>query len=68
MGGHLGSGKRTVLSDATDGKAQAGVEVAVLDQDVGAVGLDRDAVVAVVHDPVPERDIVHVDRVRAIGL
>lgn len=58
----------TVLSDTTNGKTQTGVEITILDQDVGAIGLERDAVVSIVNDPVPERDVVHVYSVCSIGL
>lgn len=58
----------TVLADAAYGESKTGVEIAVLDQDVGAVRLERDAVVAVVDYPVPECDVVDVDCIGTVGL
>lgn len=58
----------TVLPNTANGEAQAGVEIAVLDQHIGAVGLQRNTVVAVVYDPVAEGDVVHVDSVRSVSL
>lgn len=58
----------TVLPNAADGNAKTSVKVAILDQNVCAVGLHADAVVSIVDDPVTERDIIHIDSVCAIGL
>lgn len=58
----------TILPNATNGNSQAGVEITVLDENVGAVGLHRDAVIAVVDDPVAEGDVVGVDGVGSVGL
>lgn len=58
----------TVLANAAYGEAEAGVEVTVLDEDVGAVRFQRDAVVAVVYDPVAEGNVVDVDCVGTICL
>lgn len=58
----------TVLADAAHGESQPGVPVLVLDEDVGAVSLQRDVVVTGVDDAVSEGDVVGVDDVRAVGL
>jgi hypothetical protein len=58
----------TILADATESDAEAGVEVTVLDEDVGAVRLHRDAVVAIVDDPVAEGNVVGVDGVGSVSL
>lgn len=59
---------RTVLAYAADRDAQAGVEVAVLDQDICGIGLHGDRVVAVVDGPATESDVVCIDRVCSIGI
>lgn len=58
----------TILPDAADGNAKPGVEVTVLDENVGAVGLHCDAVIAVVYDPIPEGNVVGIDGVSSVSL
>lgn len=58
----------TILPNATNGNSQAGVEITVLDENVGAVGLHRNAVIAVVDDPVAEGNVVGIDGVSSVGL
>lgn len=57
-----------VLSDRANGDAQTGVELAVFDQDVGAISLGRNGIVPVVNDPVAESYVVTVDGIRAVGV
>lgn len=50
-----------VLANAAHGKAQASVERAVCDVDVGRVLLHADRVVSIVNDPAQEGDVVGID-------
>jgi hypothetical protein len=49
------------LANAAHGKAQASVERAVCDVDVGRVLLHADRVVSIVNDPAQEGDVVGID-------
>lgn len=60
--------KRTILSNAANGKAETSVKVTVLDQNIRTIRLESDAIVTIVNDPISERDVVHVYSVCAIGL
>lgn len=51
---------RTILTDTTNGDAEAGVEVAVLNQDVGTIRFHRNRVIAVINRPSTEGDIIGV--------
>jgi hypothetical protein len=57
-----------VLADAAHCEAQTSVPVLVLDEDVGAVGLRGDIIVAAIDYPIAERDVVRVYDVGAIGI
>ena len=56
------------LANTADRHAETIVEVRVRQCDVGAVCLERDAVVPVVHGQVVEADMRGADRVRTIGV
>lgn len=58
----------TILPDTADGNAETSVEITVLNENVGAVGLHCDAVIAVVYDPVTECNVVRVDGVGSVSL
>ena len=54
------------LADAAKGDTAAVVKLAVGDAHVGAVGLERDGIVAVVHRPAVKVDVRGVDCIRAV--
>jgi hypothetical protein len=57
-----------VLPNASHRDAQAVVELAVLDGDIGAVGLHRQTVVSVVNGPVVKRNVRRPDGIRSVGV
>jgi len=57
-----------VLADAAHGEAKTSVPVLVLDEDVGAIGLCGDIVIATIDYPVSESDIVGVDDISTISV
>lgn len=57
-----------VLTDAAHSKTKTGVPILVLDEDVGAVGLCGDIIIAAIDYPVAEGDIVRVDDIGAISV
>lgn len=57
-----------VLADGPNGDPEASVEVAILDQDVGAVSFGADRVVAIVDSPSTECNVVCIDSVCAVRL
>lgn len=48
----------TILTNATNGDAETGVKVAVLDQDVGTIRFHCNRVIAVINCPSTEGDVV----------
>ncbi|KAJ8127842.1 hypothetical protein O1611_g5796 [Lasiodiplodia mahajangana] len=57
-----------VLTDTSQGKPEASVPILVLYENVGAVCLCGDVVVATVDGPVTEGDIVRVDNISSVGV
>ena len=57
-----------VLSDAAHGHAVGAVAPKVLDEDVGGVGLGREAVIADIDAGVCYGEAVDVERVKAVGV
>ena len=57
-----------ILAYAAEGDADAVVEVAIFDIDVCRVLFECDGVVAVLHCPAQEGDVVGVDGVAAVGV
>ena len=57
-----------VLAEGSDADAVAAVAVNVLDQDLGAVGLEAHAVVSVVYDAVLDDNVAAAVRVPAVGV
>jgi hypothetical protein len=57
-----------VLTNGADGETEASVKFTIFDEDVCAVCLEGDTVVAIVNKPTAEGDVIRVDGVCAVGL
>lgn len=57
-----------ILTNAADRNAQAGVEVAVFDEDVRTVGFRADGIVPIVDSPSTEGNVIRVNSVSAVGV